>query len=187
MANVKYTVVTHNVPRPAYRSDFVKMKDKNGKEFECVMPSKMTEEQDAHHVEEQKQQAERSAKSEQELPSLDSLLAPLTGRCFLRPDGYWNFEVTAGELAGDRAEGLRSSAMARSCDSSTRRGGSESLWRRGDETVMLCTGRRQLSTRSGTSIKVRGPRGEQSEAEAENLEEEERDEREKARDCRFLI
>lgn len=52
--NVKYTVITHNVARPAHRSDYVKMKDKNGKEFECVMPSKTTEEQDAQHVEEQK-------------------------------------------------------------------------------------------------------------------------------------
>ncbi|EKX32128.1 hypothetical protein GUITHDRAFT_148825 [Guillardia theta CCMP2712] len=95
--NVKYTVITHNVARPAHRSDYVKMKDKNGKEFDCVMPSKTTEEQDAQHVEEQKKQADINAKSEQELPSLDSLLAPLTGRCFLRPDGYWNFELCHGK------------------------------------------------------------------------------------------
>jgi len=47
LANAKYTVVTHSVPRPAHRTDFVRMRDKAGTLFDCVLPSSTTADQDA--------------------------------------------------------------------------------------------------------------------------------------------
>jgi len=109
LANAKYTVVTHSVARPTHRTDFVRMRDKAGTLFDCVLPSATTLEQDTTQA--VKQEEEANSKKEEAAaaakaaaaaaalapptvhPSLDSFLAPLVGRCFLRNEGYWNVEV----------------------------------------------------------------------------------------------
>ena len=95
LARAKYTIVTHNGPRPAHRTDFVRMRDRAGAAFECVLPSATTQEQDEAQDMLEKEQGERAAKQAAAgaedaavaLPSLDSFLAPLVGRCFLRNEG----------------------------------------------------------------------------------------------------
>jgi hypothetical protein len=121
LADAKYTVVTHSTPRPPHRTDYVRMRDKAGTLFECVLPSATTTSQDMEQAakaskdeeeaREKKQEQESAAaqlKAQEavktpeenkeevkqvEHPSFDSFLAPLVGRCFLRNEGYWNIEV----------------------------------------------------------------------------------------------
>lgn len=87
--NAKYTIITHKSVRPAHRTDFIAMTDKTGKVFECVLPTQATADQDAEHDAKVAEEPEEPTK----LPSLDSMLEPLSGRCFLRNEGYWNIEL----------------------------------------------------------------------------------------------
>jgi len=65
------------------------MTDKAGKAFECVLPTQQTADQDAEYDARIEEEPEELSK----LPSLESMLDPLAGRCFLRNEGYWNIEL----------------------------------------------------------------------------------------------
>jgi len=77
------------------------MTDKAGRNFECVLPTLRSEPLESPEAE--KADADTSQKAiaapdaaqppPPPLPSLDSFLSPLAGRCFLRNEGYWNVEL----------------------------------------------------------------------------------------------
>ena len=91
--NTQYTVITHAAVRPAHRTDFVTMRDKAGRDFECVLPSALTASQDLEEASKTAEKEDAPEEEAAEIPPLDSFLAPLAGRCFLRNEGYWSFEV----------------------------------------------------------------------------------------------
>lgn len=89
--NTKYTVVTHAVARPKYQEEFLVMIDQEKRAFECVLPA--SKKQPPTEDAELETPTTNAAGSDEPAPSLDAFLHHLSGRCFLRNEGYWSFEI----------------------------------------------------------------------------------------------